>query len=185
MHEFVLFVGSMGSGKTSSLLAYVDRAKYQKRSVLAFKPARDDRYDNDAIVSHGGWKVNAKSVNHSRNIMDHVIRHRVDRSDVVALDEAFMLKGSADVMIDLFKQGHSIVVSSLDMSYKCEPFEEIKQMMPWATRVQKLSAVCVNCGADAYYTHKKTWGEATIEVGGLDEYQPLCFSCHPVLQRVV
>jgi thymidine kinase len=59
--------------------------------------------------------------------------------------------------------------------------EEIEKMLPWATKVEKLSAVCVVCNRDAYYTYKKQTGGNEIEVGGSELYEPRCCKCHPLI----
>jgi len=57
--EFIVYCGPMFSGKTSNLLSYIDKCKYQKRSVIAFKPSLDNRYSQSSIVSHNGWQTDA------------------------------------------------------------------------------------------------------------------------------
>ena len=100
---------------------------------------------------------------------------------VIAVDEAFMIPGIANVLIWLYRSGYSIVVSSLDLSAAGKPFEEIEKMLPWATKVEKLSAVCVVCNRDAHYTYKKQVGGDEIEVGGSELYEPRCLKCHPTI----
>lgn len=179
MNEFIVCCGPMMSGKTSSLLAYVDRAKYQKRSVIALKPAIDARYDAARIVSHAGWGIDAYAVQDNEDAGRLILESNVD---IVAFDEAFMIPGIANVLIDAFRrQRKDVIVSSLDLSYKCEPFEEIALMFPIATEVRKFSSVCMVCSNDARYTHKKVWNEIENQVGGHDVYEPRCFDCHPCL----
>ena len=60
-----------------------------------------------------------------------------DNYDVVAVDEAFMISGISDVLIWLYQRGITVVVSSLDMSAACNPFDELQKMMPWATKIEK------------------------------------------------
>jgi len=59
----------MMGGKTSRLLATLDRFKYQRKSVVAFKPMIDDRYSRDEIVSHGGWRHVAVTVKEGSDIL--------------------------------------------------------------------------------------------------------------------
>ena len=173
-----MFLGPMAGGKSSALLSYIDRCKYQKRSVVTFKPHLDVRYDASSITTHSGWKVSATVVSSVRDVYEHI--SSVDKPDVVAFDEAFMIDGSADALIWLFKQGISIAVATLDLNCNCKPFKEPQTMMPWATKIVKCKSVCTVCGADAYYTHKKTIiGDDEIAVGGLDMYEPRCWQHHP------
>ena len=98
--------------------------------------------------------------------------------EVVAVDEAFMIPGIAEVLIWLYRTGIDVVVSTLDLSATAKPFHEIEKLMAWATHVEKCSAVCTECGRDAYYTHKKQVSGEEIEVGGAELYEPRCFRHH-------
>lgn len=181
--EFIIFTGPMFSGKTSRLIAHIDRLTYQQKKFVAFKPKMDDRYSLTDIKTHAGTTLTAISIDSAKDILEHLINagNEGEDFDVVAVDEAFMIDGVADVLIHLFKLGKTIIISSLEMSASCNHFEEITQMMPWATHVEKCPAVCVICQADAYYTHRKTENkliQSEIQVGGADLYEPRCWSCH-------
>lgn len=182
--SFIMHVGPMASGKTSALLAYVDRCKYQKRSVSAYKPQVDSRFSELSIVSHGGWSIPAIPVKTSEELKACI---RVNNSEIIAVDEAFMIEGIAEVLVSEFRRNKTIVVSSLDLSYSCTPFAEIEMMMPYATAIVKHRSVCTVCGKDALYTYKHGYdgknagmfGTTSLEVGGLDKYEPRCFLHHP------
>ena len=104
-----------------------------------------------------------------------------ENPNVIAVDEAFMIPGIAKALIWLYRSGYSIVVSSLDLSATGKPFDEIEKMLPWATHVEKRSAVCTVCSKDAYYTYKKQMGGDEIEVGGAELYESRCLRCHPLI----
>ena len=105
--------------------------------------------------------------------------HSDDRV-VIAVDEAFMINGIGEVLVDLFQRGHTILLSSLQLSSDFTPYKEIQAVMPYATKVEVCPAVCSTCGADAHYT-KKVGGRSdhSIEVGGSEMYQPKCFLHFP------
>src|SRR5678809_383942 len=50
-------VGPMYSGKTEELIRRLRRAQIARQRVEIFKPAIDDRYAKDAIVSHSEVRV--------------------------------------------------------------------------------------------------------------------------------
>jgi thymidine kinase len=54
--EFIMFVGPMASGKTTSLLAMLEKYKYQHKKVFVFKPDVDDRYSQSEIVTHNNFR---------------------------------------------------------------------------------------------------------------------------------
>lgn len=160
----------------------VDRYKYQNKNVIAFKPKIDNRYDESEITTHNGGSIPATVVDSAECIYQHLAESE-NMYDVVAVDEAFMIDGIADVLLWLFGKGVTILVSSLDLSASCKSFSEIQKMLPWATHVEKCPAVCPVCNEDAYYTYKKTKGGSEIEVGGSELYEPRCFKHYPLINR--
>lgn len=177
---FTIYTGPMFSAKTTSLLSILDRYKYQGKKIAVFKPRLDDRYSVDDISTHGGWKVPAFCVKTGSDILEKLTELNFN-PQVIAVDEAFMIPDIADVLIWLYRSGYIVVVSSLDLSASGKPFKEIEKMLPWATKIEKLSAVCVVCNKDAFYTYKKQTGGDEIEVGGCELYEPRCSRCHPLI----
>lgn len=176
--EFIVYTGSMFSGKTSRLLSLLDRYKYQNKKIIAFKPLIDDRYSEGEISSHSGWKFPAVCVSSGADILGYLSKLDTSPPQVIAVDEAFMLPGISEALIWLYKNGFTVVVSSLEMSAVGKPFVEIEKMLVWATHIEKCAAVCTVCGRDAYYTHKKQVGGNEIEIGGEELYSPRCYEHH-------
>jgi thymidine kinase len=175
--EFCVYTGPMFSSKTSKLLSALERYKYQHKKIAAFKPAMDDRYSSGEIVTHGGWKISAACVKSGADVLEHMANLE-ENPHVVAVDEAFMIPDIADALIWLYRNGFSVIVSSLEISATGKPFQEIEKMLPWATKVEKCTAICTVCGRDAHYTHKKLTGGDEIEVGGAELYEPRCLADH-------
>ena len=175
--EFIIFAGPMFGSKTTRLLAAVDRYRYQHKRIQAFKPGIDNRYAESQIVTHSGGKISAMVVNSGLEILEHIKRKDID---VVAVDEAFMIEGVSEALVEIFKSGITVVVSSLDLSANCKIFPEMEKLMCWATKIEKCPAVCPICGGDAYYTFKKIEDNEEILVGGSDIYEPRCWNHHPV-----
>ena len=171
------YVGPMFGSKTSRLLLELERHKHQHKKIIAFKPVIDDRYSETEIVSHMGWKYPAITIKEGSDLLKE-LSEADETPDVVAVDEAFMIDGVAEVLIWLYKTGISIVVSTLDISATGKPFKEVEKLLPWATHVEKCAAVCTECGRDAFYTHKKQVTAEEIEVGGAELYSPRCFRHH-------
>lgn len=176
--EYIVFCGPMFSGKTSALIQTLDRLQRKGREVVAFKPVIDNRYATNSIVTHNSKEWPSVPVGEGNHILEYLAESDT-KPDVIAVDEAFMIKGIADVLEFLFTQGATIIVSTLDMSYKCEPFAEVRKMLPIATRVEKLAAVCAVTGGDARYTYRKGDDDNIISIGGGEMYEPRCWSAHP------
>ncbi len=175
--EFIILTGPMFGSKTTRMLALIDRYKYMKKSVVAFKPRMDSRYSTSKIVTHNGGGCDAFNVSSGKEML--MILATIDTNvDIVAVDEAFMIDGVSDALIDIYRLGKTVLVSSIDLSSSCRPFPEMVKMFPWATSIQKCPAVCTVCNNDAYYTHKKTQSDEEISVGGAEMYEPRCWFHH-------
>jgi thymidine kinase len=167
--QFVIFTGPMFGGKTTKMLASLERAKYRKKKIILFKPTDDIRFATNKVKTHTGASWSAVSISDGKEIIE-----LVGDSDIIAVDEAFMIPGCADALIQLFRQNKSIYVSSIQLSSNAEPFEEMIKMFPWATKIEVCPAVCPITGRDAYYTIAKTEVDH-IQVGGSETYEPRCF----------
>ncbi len=175
MNEFKIFTGPMFGGKTTRLLSSIERYKLRQKRVYIFKPLKDTRYDPEgiAIISHTGYETLSVPIEKASDINVY-LEKRLATGGIIAVNEAFMIDGSAEVLIGLYKRGFSVLVSSLQLSSKCEPFEEITKMLPWATKIEICPAVCTVCGADAFYTYKKGGSVDKVEIGGKELYEPRC-----------
>ena len=137
----------------------------------------DDRYSDVEIVTHSGGKMSAHGVNNSKDIFA-IINTMETYPDVIAVDEAFMIDGISECLIYLFRSGVTVVVSSIQLSASGNVFEEVRDMMPWATKIEICPAVCTVSGEDAYYTHRKISTPGEIAVGGSELYEPRSWKHH-------
>lgn len=183
--RFEIFTGPMFGGKTTRLIAALDRYQYQNKSILLFKPKVDERYNKDLVVTHNGLSLSSKAVGFHRiekiNTGEELLSkfdtfNTIRDIDVVAVDEAFMITGIADALKDVYRRGKTVLVSSLQLSSSGESYKEILDILPWATSIQICPAVCSSCGEDAYFTQKVAGSNdpGKLEIGGSDLYQPRC-----------
>ena len=171
----------MFGSKTTRLLAALDRFRYQNRKIICFKPMMDDRYSSGEICTHSGGKISAVCVKSGEDVLKYV--HDVQDVQVIAVDEAFMIDGISSALFELFRSGKTIVVSSLQLSASGNVFDEVKDMMPWATKIEVCPAVCPISGQDAYYTHRKLSGLDEITVGGSELYEPRSWFHHNFINQ--
>ena len=174
--ELIIFTGPMFGSKTTKMLSALERCLHQNRKVIAFKPKMDDRYSEGEICTHAGLRFPAINVRSGREILEAASDY-----DVVGVDEMFMIEGSADALLQLFRAGKTVVASSIQISASGFVFEEVRDLMPWATKIQVCPAVCVKTGKDAYYTVRKVENLAEIEVGGSDMYEPRSWEQTPFM----
>ncbi|MED4218507.1 thymidine kinase [Priestia megaterium] len=175
--------GSMFSGKSEELIRRVRRTQFAKQKAQVFKPAIDNRYSEEAVVSHNGTSVMAYSISASRDILKRVD----EETDVVAIDEVqFFDTDILEIVQSLADQGFRVIVAGLDQDFKGEPFGQMPQLMAIAESVTKLQAVCASCGSPASRTQRLINGEPAsyddpiILVGASESYEPRCRHCHVV-----
>jgi len=171
--------GPMFSGKTEELIRRITRAKYAKLRVLSFKPSIDSRYSKTSIASHSGAREACFAVNQVEDILDIINQRGQGFPDIVAIEEAqfFEQEGFKNVLCYLRKQHTKTIIAGLDMDFAGVPFENIIYAMGIANRVDKLSAVCVECGADATMTYRKSDSNERVEIGETDIYEARCYGC--------
>jgi len=163
----------MFGGKTTRMLAALERYRYQNKSTILFKPKMDNRYSDSKVVTHKGQEHTSVLVRTGAEMFERATEH-----DVVAVDEMFMIPGSARACFDLYRQGKTILISTLQLSSQptgYTAFEEVKGIMPWATSIEVCPAVCAKCDRDAYYTERLCKEEKEVLVGGAEAYQPVCY----------
>ena len=179
--ELRIFTGPMFGGKTTRMLAVLERYRYQHRNVVLFKPDIDKRYSDSKVVTHKGQEHTSVLVNTGSEILEQGLG-----ADVVAIDELFMIPGSASACLELYKMGKTVLVSTLQLSSHPEgynSFREVKELMPWATKIEVCPAVCSECDRDAYYTKRLEGKQDTdILVGGAESYQPVCWK-HSIIGK--
>ena len=110
------------------MLAALERYQYQNRRTKLFKPKIDVRYSEEKVVTHKGQQHTSILVEDGRQIIEHG-----NDADVVAVDEMFMIPQSAQALLELFRQGKTILVSTLQLSSQPEgymPFREVMELMP-------------------------------------------------------
>ena len=143
--------GPMFSGKSEELIRRLRRAMIARKRVEVFKPAIDNRYSDDEIVSHGDLRMKSQVVASAAEIID-----RIDwRSEVVGIDEAnFMGPELVDVAQRLADSGKQVIIAGLDTDYLGRPFAPIPDLLAHAESITKTLAICVRCGNPAKHTQR-------------------------------
>lgn len=165
--------GSMFSGKTEELIRRMKRAEIAHLKTEIFKPAIDNRYHEQNVVSHDASTLQSQPVQHSQNIL-----LLAQNADVVGIDEAqFFDDGIVAVCEQLATNGIRVIVAGLDMDYTGKPFGPVPDLLAVADFITKLHAICVHCGNIASISYRKTKQSGQVVLGELDIYEPRCRSC--------
>jgi thymidine kinase len=165
--------GSMFSGKTEELIRRLRRARIANLNVKIFKPAIDDRYHAENIVSHDENSILSTPVTHARNILE-----LANDVEVVGIDEAqFFDDALAEVCGTLAGKGVRVIVAGLDMDYTGKPFGQMPDLLAVAEYITKLHAICMKCGNIASYSYRKKPVGGQVVLGEKDLYEARCRSC--------
>jgi thymidine kinase len=177
--------GPMFSGKSEELIRRLRRAQIARQNVVVFKPAIDDRYHADHVVSHDGTSLEGRRVHSAREIID-----LAQDAHVVGIDEAQFFDGEIVGVIDeLAESGKRVIVAALDRDFRGEPFGPMPGILAVAEFVDKLQAICQRCAEPATCTQRLIEGQPAryddpvVLVGATDSYEPRCRSCHEVVRE--
>lgn len=183
-----LICGSMFSGKSEELIRRVKRATYAKQEVKVFKPAIDNRYSEEAVVSHNGTSMTSHVISSSAEIWDHIS----ESTDVIAVDEVqFFGESIIGDLSSLADKGYRVIAAGLDMDFRGEPFGVVPNLMAVAESVTKLQAVCSVCGSPASRTQRLidgkpvSYDDPVILVGASESYEARCRHHHEVDRKSV
>ncbi|WP_338443383.1 thymidine kinase [Bacillus spizizenii] len=181
-----LICGSMFSGKSEELIRRVKRATYAKQEVRVFKPVIDNRYSEDAVVSHNGTSMTSYAISSAADIWDHIS----ESTDVIAVDEVqFFDEEIVAVLSSLADKGYRVIAAGLDMDFRGEPFGVVPSIMAIAESVTKLQAVCSVCGSPASRTQRlidgkpASYDDPVILVGASESYEARCRHHHEVPRK--
>jgi thymidine kinase len=112
-------------------------------------------------------------VKHSKDILS-----LVKEVDVVGIDEAqFFDNNILSVCETLAEKGIRVIVAGLDMDYTGKPFGPMPNLLAIAEYITKLHAICMQCGAIANYSYRKTNQENQLVIGEKDHYEARCRKC--------
>ena len=154
--------GPMFSGKSEELIRRLRRARIARKRVQVFKPALDDRYSQDEIVSHADSRMKSEIVKSAAEILP-----RLDwRTQVVGIDEAnFLGSGLVEVATQLADSGKQVLIAGLDTDYMGRPFAPLPDLLCLAESITKTLAICMRCGNPAKHTQRLVEAEDLIVVG--------------------
>jgi len=167
--------GPMFSGKSEELIRRVTRAAIARIPVQVFKPALDDRYATEKVVSHSALSIAAQPVVSARELLMAIDDH----TEVVGVDEGqFFDDELVEVADHLASTGMQVIVAGLDLDYLRRPFEPIPSLCGRAEYVTKTLAVCHRCGGPALYTQRIVRSDDLVVLGATGAYEARCRHCY-------
>jgi thymidine kinase len=169
-----VITGSMFSGKSEELIRRLRRAQIARQKVQIFKPALDDRYADNQIVSHSEMRMESCNVSSSAELLEVVDPD----TEVVGIDEGqFFDAGLPGVCNTLASRGIRVIVAGLDQDYLGRPFEPLPHLLAIAEYITKTHAICVVCGHPASHTQRLVANSERVLLGAQGTYEARCRRC--------
>ena len=170
----------MYSGKTTELIRRVEREQIAGKQVVVSKWHIDNRYGPEQYVfSHNGQKFPAFLVGSFQQLQEVSAN-----ADVLGIEEVqFFPPGIQNIIDSYVLDGKIVICAGLDATYRREPFGIMPELIAIADKIDKYTAVCHKCGADAPFTQRLIGGEPapfngpTVLVGAKDTYEARCRIC--------
>jgi thymidine kinase len=166
--------GPMFSGKTEELIRRMKRAQYARQNLQIFKPAIDDRYAAEAIVSHNKQQLPSHpvaDVAQMRAELDPYV-------EVIGIDEVqFFDSEVIEFCNEMADKQRRVVVAGLDQDYRSRPFGPMPELLSVAEYVTKLHAICVKCGDTAHRSFRLAGDPQQVLVGSDERYEARCRTC--------
>lgn len=181
--SITIVCGSMYAGKSEELIRLARRALYAKKKVQVFKPAIDNRYDEEMVVTHMGVRHEAIPVKTVKEL-----RERIEKqTQVVCVEEVqFFDRTVVDLAVDLADSGKDVVLAGLDQDFRRKPFGPMPELLSVADEVVKLRAICMKCGQTASHTYRQVDGrpahmdDPIVLIGATEVYEARCRNCFEI-----
>lgn len=183
-----IICGPMFSGKSEELIRRLKRIKIAQKNVVVFKPAIDHRRGTEYVTSHDGSKIAAIPIDSPLEILDKIPKD----TDVIGIDEAqFFSHELIDAILKLTDDKKYVIVAGLNLDFRAVPFGPMPTLLALADTVTKLSAICIRCGKEAFFTQRLVNGrpakynDPLVQIGAEDSYQARCRNCYSIDRKSV
>ncbi len=181
-YRFEIITGPMSCGKTEELLRRLRRLTIAKKKIKVISPIVDTRAKGDYIESRNGLWLDAYKVKNSLDIFNVV----EEDDDVIAIDELQFFDHNIVMVINkLVSQGKKVIGTGLELDFKAEPFGSMPELMCYADKIDKLTAICMKCGSEfANRTQRLIDGKPAdknselIMIGADETYEARCLDCY-------
>ena len=167
-----IILGPMFSGKSTELMRRLRRNIIAKKKCVAIKYISDDRYSTENMATHDLLMMPAMSCSVLLKEVNGLLKY-----DVIGIDEGQFFPDITEACELLANKGKEVIVACLDGDFRRKPFGKVLELLPLAEEVTKLSAICILCGNDAFFTMKIGSNTEIVQIGGAELYKPVCRKC--------
>ena len=190
-----LYTGSMFSSKTRTLINKAERSAIRNRKYKIFYPSCCSNGKAGEVYSRANITMPAIAIQEVVDIFLHIDNTIED----IYIDEIQFLGSNFSEIEDLVnlikyceKKNINLYFAGLDLDYRGEAFVVTKEIMPYADKIKKLSAVCTECYSENARKSLRTKNgkpcafneETLIERNNVEySYRPVCNTCYHKLYK--
>jgi len=177
--KLVIITGPMFAGKTSCLISELTRYVDVEVPVVYINSSDDTRGNqfstHNSSLNQVLPKFDVLKTSKLYSLKDDVL----DNYEVIAIDESQFFGDLLNFVKKWLFRNKIIYVAGLDGDIEQNIFGDIVYLIPYATEVRKLNAVCDFCRTEkkivpAPFTIRKTDSKQKKLIGGKDIYIPVC-----------
>lgn len=174
-----LTIGPMFSGKTTKLVnnyySYMEDNCGSR--VLMINHSFDTRYSEETISTHDkDTKIKCSMLSNLKNITPDYIN--TNNVSAIFINEGQFFEDIVDWVISIRKTIVDVYISGLDGDYEQKPFGKFLEIIPYATKITKLTSKCYKCNCKyAAFTIRSNSDQKQIIIGNHDIYKPICANC--------
>jgi thymidine kinase len=190
-----LHLGSMFSGKTSTLIEEYIRYSIGNKKCLMIKHEYDIRFSNTQVTTHDNKYNISDNINgdiikeneiHTTKIANNIDLNTFKCQLLFQADEIIMNNNYDAIFIDEIQffedsyifcdkwanNGLIIHASGLNGTYERKEFKSIAKLIPLVEYIQQKTAICRETGNEASFTTRTSKDKEIIVIAGIDKYKP-------------
>ncbi len=182
-----IITGPMFSGKSTELIRMIKREGYAKKGIGLFKPAVDNRYSEDDVITHDGLKYPTFKIPTTKEGVESISKIVMDGNlKAIGIDEIQFFPDDIIELCEMLADKIKVIVTGLNLDFRGEPFKVVSEILPRADRILHLTAICAVCGENATRTQRLVDGKPAdydspvIVVGGKELYEARCRKHHEI-----
>ena len=176
-----VIIGSMFSGKTSTLVNIYEKALYCNIKPLVINHSFDTRYSESQMSTHDKKMIPCTFTKKLYDINNNDENNKVlMNSKVILINEGQFFNDLYDWVKDMCDNyNKQIYVCGLDGDFRRKKFGQILDLIPICDKVEKIHAFCSNCkdGTKGIFSNRLTNEKSQCSIG-VDNYESLCRKCY-------
>lgn len=174
-----LTIGPMFSGKTTKLInsyyGYIEDNCGSR--VLMINHMFDVRYSKDTISTHDrDTKIKCTMLSKLNIITPKYINN--ENISAIFINEGQFFTDIVEWIYTMLSVDVKIYICGLDGDFQQKPFGQFLDLIPYSTKLNKLTAKCYKCSSTyAAHTIRVCEDVKQVLIGTNDIYHPICTTC--------